>query len=372
MKIAVFYNLNFGGAKRVVLEHVKGLRSKGHIVDVYSINPQEDVFSPEKLANKSYEYIFSEEKNLPFSLGRFYLDYRNFFTLKALHKKISLEIESKKYDVVLVHPDKLTQSPFILRFLKTPSIYYCQEPLRIGYEYSFRFKEKVNFIKWCYEELTRLYRKKIDRENVRSATFTLASCCHIRERMIEAYDVIPYLSYLGVDSTSFKPDASVAKNEVFFVGSTNLPQEGYELAEKALKLIQKNKRPKIRVVSWKSANGERLSEEELVSQYNSAITTLCLSRLETFGLVPLESMSCGTPVIATNSGGHRETVQNGKTGYLVEFDPKEIADKITLLSRDVTLRNKLSKAGRKRVKEYWDWVQRIDELDKLLKNLIKE
>ena len=41
---------------------------------------------------------------------------------------------------------------------------------------------------------------------------------------------------------------------------------------------------------------------------------------EHFGIVPVEAMACGTPVIALNSGGPRETVENGKTGYLVGED----------------------------------------------------
>ena len=61
-----------------------------------------------------------------------------------------------------------------------------------------------------------------------------------------------------------------------------------------------------------------------------------MSRFETFGLIPLESMGCGTPVVATNIGGHRETVVNDVTGFLVDPDPKEIANKINELVQSGT------------------------------------
>lgn len=372
MRIAIFYNLAFGGAKRVVQEHVKGLTAKGHIVDVYTTDASRDIFNPSLFANETFYYFFDEKRNSTPFVGRFFSDYQNFFVLKKLHKKIAKAIDKNKYDLVIAHPDKLTQSPFILRFLKTPSLYYCQEPLRIVHEYSFRFKENVNLLNRVYEELTRYYRKQIDITNVRSASMTLASCYHVRERMIISYDVTPKVSYLGVDDKVFKPLSLKKKREVFFVGSKDLPLDGFDLAQEALMKIPKNIRPELRIVSWKKQNGERLTENELVEQYNVALLILCMSRLETFGLVPLESMACGTPVIATNVSGHRETVVNGKTGFLVDFDPMEIAEKIQLLIKNEELRKKMEKDSRKHIQDNWSWDRRINELEESLQDFLKK
>ena len=46
MKIAIFYNVAFSGAKRVVLEHVKGLKLLGHTVDIYTTDQANDNFDP--------------------------------------------------------------------------------------------------------------------------------------------------------------------------------------------------------------------------------------------------------------------------------------------------------------------------------------
>jgi glycosyltransferase involved in cell wall biosynthesis len=367
MKIAIFYCLDFGGAKRVVMEHAKGLKNKGHVVDVYTVNAESDAFDPSLFSNNAYTYSFDPSSSVPL-VSRFFIDYKNFFTLKSLHKKIAYDIDKHKYDIVLVHPDIYTQAPFLLRFLKTPSVYYCQEPLRIVYEYSMRLRVQINIIKRCYEELTRLYRKRIDRDNVLASTFTIASCYHVRERMIEAYYVFPKVVYCGVDDKIFHPLHIKKKNQVFFVGSPNVIEDGYDLVKQALEKIPNRIRPKVYIVSWQKDNGERLTEKELVNIYNESFVTLSTSRLETFGLVPLESMACGTPVIATKISGHRETVLDGETGFLVDFDPQEIADKIIKLLQDQKLTSKLGKNAREYIKKAWNWEKCINDIDVVLKN----
>lgn len=369
MKIALFYHLNFGGAKRVVMEHAKGLQQKGHVVDLYTVNLEKDAFDPSPYCHAVYSYSFKLDSNI-FLIKRFIIDYKNFFSFKNLHKQIANDIDNSDYDLVLIHPDKLTQAPFLLQFLQTKSVYYCQEPLRIAYEYSMRLKVKVNFFKYCYEELTRWYRKYIDRKNVRSATLTIASCFAIRERMIESYDVYPKVIYCAVDHAIFLPMARVKKkNIVFYVGSPNVWEDGYDLAQNAVKLLPKNIRPKLHIISWKKENGERLSEKELVKIYNESLATLCTSRLETFGLVPLESMACGVPVIATKVAGHRETVVDGETGFHVDFDPKDIAKKLLIIIQNEKKARLMGVVARKWIEHQWTWERQIRELENVLQNI---
>jgi len=56
-----------------------------------------------------------------------------------------------------------------------------------------------------------------------------------------------------------------------------------------------------------------------------ALTLLYTPSMEHFGIVPLEAMWSGTPVVAVSSGGPLETIKNGVTGYLVDSDPIEFA-----------------------------------------------
>ena len=62
----------------------------------------------------------------------------------------------------------------------------------------------------------------------------------------------------------------------------------------------------------------QVTDAELVNLYANAKAFLALSRDEDFGITPVEAMSQGTPVIAFNGGGYRETVVQNKTGLLFD------------------------------------------------------
>jgi len=372
MKIAVFYYIKFSGAKRVVQEHVKGLKSLGHSVDVYTTDSAIDIFDPGKFADHKYTFNFKPlDLRLPL-LGRIKSDYIDtFLSLRILHKKIAAEIDAKKYDIVLVHTDINTQAPFLLRYLKTNNVYYCLEPLRNAYEYSLQLKGNFSYLNLFYEKLNRWIRKNIDRTNTLAAKNILTLSLFARERIIAAYDLYPKISYLGVDESVFKPNAVKKKNQVFFVAE-KYPIYGYDLAQKAISLIPLGIRPKLKIVSWKNNNGERLSDEELATLYSESLVTLSLSRFDTFGLVPLESMSCGVPVIALNVAGYRETMIDGSTGYLVDFDVKQIADKIIYLMENKKVAEQMGKNGRKWIENNWTWKKEVKELEVLLKEFVKQ
>lgn len=76
------------------------------------------------------------------------------------------------------------------------------------------------------------------------------------------------------------------------------------------------------------------------------------SEAETFGMVHLEAMSCGCPVVSTNVGGPAEIVLEGKTGFLVPpGDYSILAEKICLLCEKPELRKSFGELGRKRAEE---------------------
>jgi glycosyltransferase involved in cell wall biosynthesis len=68
---------------------------------------------------------------------------------------------------------------------------------------------------------------------------------------------------------------------------------------------------------------------------------------EPFGLVLLEAMACGLPVVCTDGGGNRDLIEEGINGFMVwERDPKRLADKIELLLTDSALRKQMGENAR--------------------------
>jgi len=371
MRIAVFYNLPFSGAKRTVAEHVKGLKEFGHIVDVYTLDQEKDIFSPGNHADNEYTYIYHQRKvNLPF-LRKITEDLSDFYLLKKLHKRIACDIDNAKYDIVLVHTDKLTQAPFILKYLKTKNVYFCLEPLKIAYEYGLRLSDSSPLPNKLYELWNRGMRKAIDRENAQAANHTFAISYFGRELMIQAFDLYPKISYLGVDIKKFKKIKRKKKNQILFVGQ-KIEMNGYEIAQEAVSLIPKSKRPELKILSISKNKKDRLSDEEIVGLYNESLVTLTLSNFDTFGLVALESLSCEVPVIAFNVAGYRETMLQGETGYLVDFNAKEIADKFISLHDNPNLVKKMGRFGRKWVENEWTWDKQIRILEQHLRLIVDE
>jgi D-inositol-3-phosphate glycosyltransferase len=94
-------------------------------------------------------------------------------------------------------------------------------------------------------------------------------------------------------------------------------------------------------------------QERLRLYYAAAEMTVMPSYYESFGMVALEAMACGNPVIASRVGGLTTTVQDGVTGHLVpEGDPALLADRISAILTDGALRRRLGAAAARRAAHY--------------------
>lgn len=97
------------------------------------------------------------------------------------------------------------------------------------------------------------------------------------------------------------------------------------------------------------------AQDTLPYYYSAAEVLLMPSHYESFGMVALEAMACGTPVIASQVGGLAYLVKDGETGYHVPYDsPEVLSEKLGAILKDGALRKKMGKQAAQYAKEY-DW-----------------
>jgi starch synthase len=127
-----------------------------------------------------------------------------------------------------------------------------------------------------------------------------------------------------------------------------------------------------------------MPREELVQILSAARVFCCPSVYEPFGIVNLEAMACGVPVVASAVGGIPEIVVPDQTGYLVPFEPdgtprqepkdpeafaRALAERLNPLLEDADLARTLGEAGRRRVIERFSWTKVAEETVALYKSL---
>jgi glycogen synthase len=113
-----------------------------------------------------------------------------------------------------------------------------------------------------------------------------------------------------------------------------------------------------------------VSKEDVIALYSSAEVFVCPSIYEPFGIINLEAMACGTPVVASAVGGIPEVVVPGETGLLVPveqmkvapFEPVNadtfsfnLAEAINELMRDEARRRSMGQKARERVEQAFSW-----------------
>ncbi|WP_373694131.1 glycogen synthase [Edaphobacter paludis] len=196
---------------------------------------------------------------------------------------------------------------------------------------------------------------------------------------------LPYVLFVGritrqkgvthlVDAIRYlPPDTQV----VLCAGAPDTPEIATEMREKVEEESVLNPR-----IIWIE---KMVTKPEAIQLYSNASVFCCPSIYEPFGIINLEAMACGAPVVASATGGILEVVVDGVTGHLVPFeqDPattfasnpdkfaRDLAEKISDLLENPIKASQFGEAGRQRVEKTFGWSAIADQTIELYRNLIR-
>ena len=195
---------------------------------------------------------------------------------------------------------------------------------------------------------------------------------------------IPYVLFVGritrqkgvthlVDAIRHLPQETQV---VLCAGAPDTPEIGKELRQK----VEAARRDHPHIV-WIE---KMVTKQEAVQLYSNARVFCCPSVYEPFGIINLEAMACSVPVVASATGGIKEVVVDGETGYLVPFDldpvtrlasnpekfAKDLAAGINRLLCDPERCRRFGYAGRRRVEDAFSWTRIAQQTIRLYESLI--
>ena len=114
----------------------------------------------------------------------------------------------------------------------------------------------------------------------------------------------------------------------------------------------------------------RIAHELLPLYYNAADVCVVPSQYESFGLVALEAMACGTPVIAARVGGLPTIIKHGSTGYLKSWRcPETFANSVEMIMQNPNLQTTMGAKARERAKSM-SWSSLADNIYKVYNDML--
>ena len=240
-------------------------------------------------------------------------------------------LDLSDYDLVLSSSHSAAKG--ILTQPGTLHVTYCHSPMRYVWDHSHSYQNQFRSflpLQILYKPL--LHRIRLwDRLAAERVDRYLTNSKYVSARIQKYYHRESELIAPPVDLSFFVPDAiaermRTKKKAAYLAVGRLIPYKRFDLAVKACKKL---KRP-LHIVGegpelgrLKKLAGKdvvflgKISDEDLRKEYQKA-KALVFPQLEDFGIVPLEAMACGTPVIAYGKGGALETVKENISGLFFD------------------------------------------------------
>lgn len=234
--------------------------------------------------------------------------------------KVFERMDLSEYDIVI--SSNHSASKGIITKPSTLHISYCHSPVRYLWDHSHDYRKafkKFRPLRWFYNPL--IHRIRLwDRVAAERVDYYIANSSYIAARIKKYYRRDSVVIHPPVDLDRFTVQKK--KDKYFLAVGRLIPYKRFDLLVQAcselnrpLKVVgtgpELNRLKKMAGPSVEFLG--KVSDEELEKLYQKA-KALIFPQLEDFGIVPLEAMACGTPVIAYGQGGALETVLPGVGG----------------------------------------------------------
>jgi len=334
MNIAIFHNLEKGGALNSIIFPLRYLKQNNKI-DIYCFKKN----IPKKLVDSFHFYHLKKTRKIFQNL------FQIIFELKKINKKIAEDINKKQYDLILIYPCLLIQSPYLLRYIKHKEkvIYFFTESKR-------EFYENTSFDYWSIKRIiTRLIRlpiKYIDKKNCKYAKNIICNSKFTAKNLKKIYDKNSTVIYPGLKP--IKPKKIIIKNNKKILSVGQLSKiKGHSFSIKQIQGISKElsilgreteetqkikKIAKQNNISLKLIRTENNLEKDNI--YKKYSIYLANNVREPFGITTLEATSNNCFVLGKKEGGTTEIIKNGVNGFLYSniVEAKKILSKV--ISKD--------------------------------------
>lgn len=313
------------------------------LLDIF---PNADIFTLVYDKSKISEKINSKKiytsfiQNIPFGISK----YQYFFPLFPFAIE---QFDLSKYDLIISSDSGFTK--MALTNSNQIHVTYCHTPIRYAWDKYFEYLNDsgLNFLSKLAMRIFMHYIRLTDLASSFRVDKFIANSKTVAKRIMKHYKREAVVIYPPVDCSKF--NINLNKNNLnepyyLFVGQL-IPYKKPDIAVKAfnelgLKLIvagsgelekklHKIAKPNIKFLG-------RVENDKLVELYQNC-EALIFPNEEDFGIVPIECMACGKPVIALNKGGASETVIDGKTGIL--FDNCNVVSLVNAVKKFINLKN---------------------------------
>lgn len=226
-------------------------------------------------------------------------------------------------------------------------ICYCHSPMRYAWDeadYYFKEANLTSGIKGKIAQSVLKYLRKWDLKSANNVDYFIANSNHIAKKIKRIYNRNADVIYPPVDTQKF---SLVSKKEDYYLTASRLvPYKRTDLIVEAFahmldkKLIVVGGGPEKEKLKTKLTPNIELvgyQDFENLKEYMQKAKAFVFAAEEDFGIIVVEAMACGTPVIAGNYGGTTETVIDNKTGIL--FPEQSVSSIIEAVKRFEKIQN---------------------------------